>query len=144
MDNPILAALLESVKSHPLISLLFGQKQMPAQGRQHTEIVPYAPTEMPYAKVSAVMNEGDDNLLHSQLLGIAKRPEGLCYYIGKGAGKTEDEAIETAGIGLEHKMLSNPADSARTDQVQKIFLEDVQRAFEMLQKNPQYLNKTIY
>lgn len=145
MDNPILAALSEAMKSHPLLSLLFKQSQMPTQGKQHGVISPYTPTGTPYAPVAATMEtDSSDDTYHANLLSIAKLPEGLRYYLQSGAGKNEDEAINSAEMGLEHKLLTNPADSARTEQVRKIFLEDMGRAFETLIKNPQYANKTIY
>ena len=145
MDDPILALLFDAVKSHPLLSLLFKQNQMPTQGKQHGVIAPYTPTGTPYAPVAATMEtDSNDDTFHANLLGIAKRPEGLRYYLQGGVGKNEDEAVNSAEMGLEHKIMANPADSARTEQVRKMFLEDMDRAFEVLRKNPQYANKTIY
>lgn len=110
---------------------------------QSKAVMPFKPTGIPYVPIwgEATPNK-KDKTYRGRTLGVVKRPEGIRFYLGKGAHKNPEQALTASEIDLEQKVTKSPADSVRAENVRKILeRRDYDRALRLLKTNPDYIGQ---
>lgn len=141
-----LADLLQQMFLNKIMSTAqAGQsKKIPRRSDLFPPVDPFRKMGQQYSfGVTTPVTELDDKGYSASTIGAANRPEGTRFYEGQGYDPNDQErAFDMAEMALEHKIMSNPADSITTARAKKLVPADIfKKMLEDLQNNPDYLRK---